>query len=225
MDREKVVEWVQKLMNKAADPAATESERDSIQQKVTELMAKYQVTMMEATTAEEIQGHEMLREDIEFAVVGRASWGFHLAWAIAPTFECKAVRLSGTKQMSFFGFPEDVKTSIYFFRTLQMQIIFAVDATGYTTVKSKNSYAEGMVERVRERLKDTYEKVREIIPAETKALIIVKEDAVDKFRASHFPKLRKSTLQSKLDERAFINGYQDGAHLDITDHTKKQVRE
>jgi len=224
MEREKVVEWVQKLMTKAADPAATESERDSIQKKVTELMAKYKVTIMEATTPDEIKDHEMLREDVNFAVPGRTSWGYHLAWAIAPVFECKAVRISGSKTMSFFGFPEDVETSVYFFRTLQMQIIFAIDATGYNTVKQKNSCAEGMVLRIRERMLATYERVKEIVPVQTKALMVVKEDAVDKFRKSHFPKLRKNNLKSQIDGRAFNQGYHDGANLNITNN-KKQVRE
>lgn len=224
MERDKVVEWVQKLMTKAADPGATEGERDAAQQKATEFMVKYKVSMMEATTADEIKGHDMLREDINFAVPGRTSWGYHLAWAIAPVFECKALRLSGTKTMAFFGFPEDVKTSVYFYRTLQMQIIFAVDATSYDTVKTKNSYAEGMVDRIRERLAAAYKRMEEIVPATTMELMVVKKGAVKKFRESHFPKIKKNTLRPQIDPRAYTRGYYDGSKLDIANNAKKKVR-
>ncbi len=224
MEREKVVEWVQKLMTKAADPASTEAERDSIQRKVEDLMAKYKVTMMEATTADEIMGHDMLREDVQFAVPGKSSWGYFLAWAIAPVFEAKAVRISGTKTMCFIGFPDDVETCVYFFRTLQMQIIFAVDATGYDTVKKKNSYAAGMVERIRERMTSAYERVKEIVPVETKELMVIKEDSVKEFAESEFNKITNHNLNPKIDQRAFVNGYHDGDKLDIT-HNRKKVQE
>jgi len=39
MDREKIVEWIQKLMNKAADPASSPAETNSLQEKVSQLMA------------------------------------------------------------------------------------------------------------------------------------------------------------------------------------------
>lgn len=225
MDRKKVVEWVQKLMAKAADPAATEEERDAFQKKAEEFMVRYKVSMMEATTPEEIKNHEMIREDVKFVVPGRANWGYHLAWAIGPVFECEAIRTTGTKRMSFFGYPEDVETCVHFYRTFQMQIIFAVDATGYETVKERNSYAWGMVERIAVRMRETYVRVKEIVPAETKELIVLKEKEVRKYAEAHFGKIGKSNLKNTVDETAFINGFKDGGHLDIVDHRKKKVEE
>ena len=224
MDRDKVVEWVQKLMAKALDPTGTEEERDAFQRKAEEFMARYKVSMMEATTPDEIKDHDMLREDVDFAVPGRTSWGFHLAWAIAPVFECKAVRTSGTKTMSFFGFPEDVKTCVYFFRTFQMQIIFAVDETGYTTVKQKNSYAWGMVARISKRMTQAYERVKEIVPAETKDLIVLKEKEVSKFTESVFGKVGKGRASTaQIDSEAYLNGYNDGANVDISHRGRRKV--
>ena len=223
MEREKVVKWVQKLMTKAADPASTEAEKDAIQRKVEDLMAKYKVTMMEATTPEEIKNHDMMREDVKFVVPGRANWGFHLAWAVGPIFECEAIRTTGTKKVSFFGFPDDVATCVAFYRTFQMQICFAVDATGYTTVKQTNSYAWGMVERIKERMDNAYKRVKEIVPVETKDLIVLKEQEVRKFTETHFGKINKSNLKNTIDQRAFVNGYKDGVHLDISHKGRKKV--
>jgi hypothetical protein len=224
MERAKIVEWVQKLMTKAADPAATEAERDSIQAKTEQLMAKYKVSMMEATTPEKIKNHKMTREDVKFVVPGRSFWGFSLAASIAPIFECDVVRTSGTKKMSFLGYPEDVLTCVHFFRTFQMQIIFAVDATDYTTIKEKSSYAWGMVKRITERMNRAYERVKEIIPVETKALIVLKEEEVEKFTESLFGKISKGAKsKAKVDADAFHNGYNDGANVNISHRGRRKV--
>ena len=225
MDRAKAIEWVQKLLNKAMDPAATDGERDALQRKAEEFMARYKISEMEAVTPDEIKGHEMLREDVKFVVPGRTRWGYDLAWGLAPVFECQSVRWSGTKKLSFFGFPEDVKTCVYFYRTLQMQIVFAVDATGYTTVKEKNSYAFGMVARVVDRLRKTYAVVKEIVPPETKELMIVKDDAVNDFVEDSIGKVGQSNLKNDLDAGAFRKGINDGARLDIARHDRGKVDE
>ena len=224
MERSKIVQWVQKLMTKAADPAATEAERDAVQRKTEQLMAKYKVTMMEATTPEEIKNHKMIRENVKFVVPGRATWGLNLAACIAPIFECDVIQTTGTKKMTFLGFPEDVQTCVQFFRTFQMQIIFAVDATGYRTTKEKNSYAWGMVRRITERMAQAYQKVKEIVPVETKALIVLKEKEVTKFTESLFGKLKEGRVSSaKIDSIAFMNGYHDGRNVDITHRGRRKV--
>jgi hypothetical protein len=226
MERSKIVEWVQKLMTKAADPAATEAERDAVQRKTEQLMAKYKVSMMEATTPEKIKNHDMVQDNVKFVVPGRANWGYRLAFAIAPIFECSALRTIGVKRMTFFGYPEDVKTCVYFYRTFQMQIIFAVEETNYTTTKQQDSYARGMVKRISERMKQTYERVKEIIPVETKALIVLKEKEVSKFTKSQFGKLKDSPVsKAKLDNEAFLNGYYDGSKVDISHQGRRKVEE
>ncbi len=225
MDRSKVVEWVQKLMTKAADPAATEAERDAVQRKTEQLMAKYKVTMMEATTPEKIKNHDMVQDSVKFVVPGRTNWGYRLAFAIAPIFECSALRTIGVKRMTFFGYPEDVETCIYFYRTFQMQIIFAVDATDYTTGKQKNSYAAGMVKRIAERMIRAYVRVREIVPVETKDLIVLKEKEVRKYMESVTPDIRKTKSTAKIDEEAYLNGYHDGRNVDISHQGRRKVDE
>ena len=224
MERSKIVEWVQKLMTKAADPASTEAERDSIQHKTEELMAKYKVTMMEATTPEKIKNHDMIKEDVKFVVPGRARWGLALASAIAPVFETDVIQHGSSKRLTFLGYPEDVETCTYFYRTFQMQIIFAVDATGYTTVKQKESYAQGMVSRIYKRMRETYTRVREIVPAETKELMVLKEKEVRKYTEEVFGKIGKGyTSKAKLDREAFMNGYNDGGKLDISHQGRRKV--
>jgi len=224
MERSKIVEWVQKLMTKAADPASTEAERDAIQRKTEELMAKYKVTIMEATTPEKIKNHDMIKEDVKFVVPGRARWGLALASAIAPVFETDVIQHGSSKRLTFLGYPEDVETSVYFYRIFQMNIIFAVDETGYTTVNQKDSYARGMVSRIHKRMSEAYTRVKEIVPVETKDLIVLKEKEVRKFTKDTFGKLGKGYVsKAKMDKDAFMNGFNDGGKVDISHRGRQKV--
>ena len=226
MERSKIVQWVQKLMTKAADPASTESEIDAIQEKVEQLMVKYKVSMMEATTPEKIKNHRMTKEQVKFVVPGRAFWGFSLAVGISIVFECDVIRHGTSNKMTYLGYPEDVETCVYFYRTFQMQIIFAVDATGYRTIKEKNSYAWGMTDRITKRMYQAYKKVSEALPVETKDLIVLKEKQIAEFTKSVFGNISKGRKsKATIDKQAFQNGYNDGGRVDISHQGRRKVDE
>ena len=215
MDREQVVGWIQKLAAKAMDPAVSPAEGEALQEKVAQLMAKYKVSEMEATTPEEIEDHEMMREEIKFAQSGRMTWGFYLAWGIAPVFDCKAVKRSNSQVMLFFGYPEDVKTVAFFFRFFQIQIIEFADRSKYTTVKDKNSYAQGMVKRLVDRISKAYKRAKEIVPSDCRDLIIVKDEAVKKFMADEIGRVTNSHMRQNLNGSAYTRGYADGSRVNI----------
>jgi hypothetical protein len=222
MDREKIVGWIQKLMNKAMDPASSPGETESLQEKVAQLMAKYKISEMEATTPEEIEDHEMMREEIKFAQKGRMTWGFYLAWGIAPIFECEAVKAGGTQKMMFFGFPDDVATVAFFFRWFQLQIIGFADESSYRTVKDKNSYAHGMVRKITARVSAAYKRAKEIVPSECRDLILVKEGAVENFRKREIGGVVSPRKRLNVNHKAYQKGYVDGDRVDIVNpHTDK----
>ena len=228
MDRKKVVEWVQKLMTKAADPASTEEERDAIQKKVVEFMTVYKITEMEATTPEEIAGHDMVRENVKFfRNQGKATWGYTLAWGIGPIFDCRVTRsfVDGERVMSFVGYPEDVATCAYFFRVLQLQIVGACDTAGYRKLQDKYDYAFGMAQRIKERMAEAYKRVREQVPVATKALMVLKDGAVEKYNKTVFPRTHSAKLRIPLDtSSAYVKGYVDGAHVNIDHKARTKLK-
>ena len=224
MDREKIVGWIQKLMAKAIDPASSPAETNSLQEKVAQLMAKYKISEMEAVTPEEIQDHEMIREDVPFAQTGNMNWGFALAWGIAPTFDCEAIKSGSTKKMMFFGFPDDVETVVFFFRFFQLQIIHWADNSGFRTVKDKNSYAHGMVRKLNWRVGQVYKKAKDIIPSDCRDLIIVKEQAVERFRKREIGGVRTSKPFNNFNEKAYRKGYVDGDKVDIINPNLDHIR-
>jgi len=226
MNREKVVDWVQKLMAKAMDPNISEEEKDVFQEKVAQLMAKYKVSEMEATTPEEIKDHEMLTEEIKFYQgKGRMTWGYYLAWGIAPVFDCKAVKEnSSSSKMFFFGFPEDVGTVAFFFRYFQLQIIQFADKSGLGTVKEKNSYAHGMSSKIVKRVTEAYKRAKEIIPSNCRDLIVIKEGAVEKYVDKEIGKTIPSRIRPSIDAHAWGKGYKDGDRVDIVNSNINKLR-
>jgi hypothetical protein len=215
MEREKVISWIQKLATKAMDPACSPGEANSLQEKVAQLMAKYKISEMEATTPEEIEDHEMMREEIKFAQTGRMTWGYYLAWGIAPVFECEAVRKHNSQVMMFFGFPDDVKTVAFFFRFFQIQIIDFADKSGFSTVKDKNSYALGMTKKLVTRIALAYKRAKEIVPSQCRDLIVVKEGAVKRYRENEIGRTINSRMNTNLNGDAYTKGYVDGDKVNI----------
>ncbi len=224
MDREKVIGWIQKLATKAMDPACAPAEAESLQEKVAQLMAKYKISEMEATTPEEIEDHDMMREEIKFAQSGRMTWGYYLAWGIAPVFECEAIRKHKSQTMMFFGFPEDVKTVAFFFRFFQIQIIEFADRSKYTHVRDKNSYAQGMAKKLITRVAMAYKRAKEIVPSECRDLILVKEDAVKRYRQSEIGRTVNSRMRSNMNGSAYAHGYFDGDKVDIVNPNLDHLR-
>lgn len=216
MDRSKVVEWIQKLVAKAMDPACTPEEAESLQEKTAELMAKYKISEMEAVTPKEVENHEMLRENLTFAQGGNMNWGYFLAAGVAAVFECEVVRLGRTQKLSFFGFPDDVETVAFFFRYFQLQIIDFIDNSNLRTVKNKNSYAVGMTRRIVERINEAYVRAKAKMTSECRDLIVVKKDAVSTYVEKEIGKTHKANLSNNFNASAFTKGYIDGAKVDIT---------
>ena len=78
IERDKIVGWIQKLMAKAMDPASSPGETNSLQEKVAQLMAKYKISEMEATTPEDSKTSVQDAEFEELAVNDRA--GIYVAY-------------------------------------------------------------------------------------------------------------------------------------------------
>ena len=127
--------------------------------------------------------------------------------------------------MMFFGFPEDVATVAFFFRYFQLQIIDFADASGYRTVKDKNSYAHGMVNKINFRVSKAYERAKEIVPSDCRDLIVVKEGAVKKFREKEIGRTVRSRMDPSLNHNAWRKGYVDGDRVDITNPDIGKIRD
>ena len=221
--RMKMVDIIRKLMLKAMDNSTTKAESNTFKEKAADLMAKYQISMSETTIKEDVVEDGVDSNTVDAVTEGRMRWAFYLAQFIAGIFECKALRHTGTHTLRFFGFPDDLKTTTYFFNYLQIEISQRTRRQNWSTKKEEDSYAFGMSQRVYLRMMEVYERVQEIIPSECRDLIVLKDKAVDSKIKSTFGKVRNSKTTAKDDPTAYRAGYKDGANIDIGDHSKRKV--
>ena len=225
MEKEKVMSWVQKLLNTAMHPNTPRHEVIAAEQKAAELMAKYKISMTQATQSKEssdpLDGIE--REDIDFIVEENTDWGYFLAFRIAEAFDCKSLSMRLDQKVCFLGYTDDVDTCKWFFNYLQIEIYLWAEKHS-TLVKERNSYAHGMVMIVGERLRSLYKKVEEIIPSDCRALIVVKKEKVNQFKKQQFPHTAR-VLPNLTTRSSFDQGLKDGKNLDLANGNRQRVGE
>jgi len=225
IEKEKVMGWVQKLMTKAMHPNTPKHEVEACELKAAQFMAKYKISMTQATQTQEssdpLKGLE--REDTEFIETGRSDWGYFLAFGIARAFDCKCVSMKWANRVSFMGYADDIDTCKWFFDYLQIEIYLWAEKYNKRK-KERNSYAHGMVTTIVDRLKSLYNKVEEIIPSDCRALIVVKKEKVKQFAKIQFPNTVPIQANA-LSRDSFYKGMVDGKNLDLANHNNAKVNE
>lgn len=223
MQKEKVMEWVQKLVTKAMHPGTPKHEVDACENKAAELMARYKITMTQATQSQESSDpfEGINKEIVDFIVDGRSDWGYYLAMYITNAFECKSIVIGNTKTVCFLGYQDDIDTCKWFFDYLQIEIYLWAEKN-YTGKKERNAYAHGMSKIVGSKLKKLYKKVEEILPSDCRDLIVVKKKKVTAYMNIKFPGFVKSG-GGNIDITAFRKGLKDGENLDLANHNRDKV--
>lgn len=225
MEKEKVMSWVQKLLNTAMHPNTPRHEVHAAEQKAAQLMAKYKISAIQASQSQEssnpLDGIE--RQEVNFLVGGRTDWGYWLANAISKAFDCQIVAFKKQQRICFIGYTDDIDTCMWFFNYLQIEIYLWAEKHS-TLVKERNSYAHGMVNTVGLRLRELYKKVEEIIPSDCRELVVVKKEKVSKFLKKEFPNSRPMN-QSKKNFNSYGQGMKDGKNLDLSNGNRSRVGE
>ena len=228
MEKEKVMEWVQKLMTKAMHKGTPQHEIDACESKAAELMARYKISMTQAMHSEEsvdpMEGIE--RDDMEFIGASKSTdWGYFLGFAIAKAFDCKGISMKYRGAFAFMGYADDVDTCKWFFDYLQIEIYMWAEK--FSKGKRKqNAYARGMVTTIRERLVSLYRKVEEIIPSDCRALIVINKEKVKQFAKNEFPSTHThKSVKLGGNRNAYMTGREDGKNLDLTNHNRSKVSE
>lgn len=222
MDRptEKVMETIAKCLSLAADPGATDNEREVANRKAQQLMAKYGIDHYEAKAQDateeddvEVQAEEMWHPD--------AHWELQLAGGIARAFSCQVIKIrqpwKDTAVLHFFGMKHDLELVDYFWNYLRRTVtLFVDDDSSYaSSKKSKYSYAFGMVVRITERLYDLYNYMVDALSANCKDLVVSKESKVRAAMDAAHPdaKIAKSP---DYDIDAVQRGVSDADTIDLS---------
>jgi hypothetical protein len=149
-------------------------------------------------------------------------WQLHLGAAIAGVFDCRTIvrkkhdmkwddangRVDTAPtgwDTEFIGFKDDVIMAVHFYIYLRRTIGRKTE-TDPRAGRNKKAFAMGMIAALRNRLELMFTVADEQLPAETKDLMVVKVNQVEKFMEKEYPRLRNMTDKSALDPNAYHAG-------------------
>jgi CRISPR/Cas system-associated endoribonuclease Cas2 len=237
-DIESVKATIAKLITLANNESATENEARVAMNRAERLMAKYQLDQA-----------QILREKIKVGVDVSAAtvsakcyytgklenWEYRLGHALSKIFECMSVkgrpyREADTnrkaRDMYFIGLPNDLSLTLYFFDYCQDEIGRHMElAYPDEGQRVRNSFAVGMVTRIRQRMKELYKRYKELILSDCTDIVIFKDDAIDREKKNAFPHgTSKSYLHTKNIAEEFRKGMEAGNHVHLSSNLR-QVQE
>lgn len=219
--KQKMMEIVAKLLLLSMNDGATEAEKANAGAKARAIMLKYGIAQAEAMgkkTADDLNG-DTNRQDLE--TFDGADWEVMLAAGIATGFDCTCVTPYNNAKVYFVGMKDDLELVIYFYNRL-LRYIYSAGQKEYpqtSHVKKRQSYCYGMESKVCMRLKDLYKKVKEEMPTECKALMVIKKDAVSKRVRREFGPLGNGKATQRPDMDAYYKGMKDGDKVSL--HSNK----
>lgn len=218
MDIEKIHARLQKLLALSASP--NEREALAAMEMCKKLMAKYNIRSVDVDLKTKTANISSLT--IPGYSRQRSLWQIELGASIAACFDGKCITSKfndGSWKLTFIATNTEmilIKDLFIRLRRIigKMSSIYADSRRGNRTIL-KNSYAHGVVEIIYWRLKEIYKTMK----PEDSALVLVKEDSVNKYAYDLFPnlhedeELKKNTIASKL---AYREGLLDGAKVNLS---------
>lgn len=211
------MEKILKCMQLAADPAATEGERNAAQFAAEKLMLKWQISSLEMRSKEPKpqKATDQVKDTFEDLFDKEADWEIHLGSGIARCFNSKIIVHNHRSSLRFFGSKDDLEMIDYFFSRLRLEIGSWAEEAYPKGIRKQRAYAYGMVCRVNERLEDLYKKVNDALDNTCRDLVVISKALVQAKINEVYPKLGKMRPRSVGDNSALARGYADGNNLNL----------
>jgi hypothetical protein len=215
---EAVLNKIKKLLALAGENGFTndnENEANAAFKKAAALMEKHGLAIADVNS----ETGEVT--DIQNVVIRQGQgkykvWANQLAAILAKCFDCKVI-LIGADNQAFIGTKSDVGLCIWYYNFLKIRIARGA-STKFHYVKDQKTYGLGCVSALRQRLYDMYLKAQEEVRSEqTKALVVVKNQEVEKRYNELYPNARKTQARkfSMGSSSAFHAGLRDGSKMTI----------
>jgi hypothetical protein len=221
--REVAMETILKCMRLAADPGATEGERDVAQRKAEQIMARWQIASLELRMKQDgnkPKATSNVKDTTEMFFDPKADWEYRLASGISRTFNSRIMVLTGYG-IQFFGHADDLEIIDFFFGKLRMEIdSWAEDAyPKQRDIVDRRSYGMGMTQRVVDRLAEMYKVMEEQMPNGCKDLIVI-STALIKQRMNEMYPSQKTIKPKAIRADAYHRGYNDGSNLNLSSNRR-----
>lgn len=216
--KEQVMETVIKLMTLSKDHAATENERQVALDKATMLMTKYGIQTIQSKSKEQLSSTDSVEDTVIEMFYGHkgshATWEILLGIACTKPFGVMFIKVDDT--LHFFGMPEDLELSVYFFNYLQMEIDVQSHDLYPKHSSKRNSFGRGMANIIYERMMELYHRVQQATPSDCRALIVVKDKAVTERFNQKYPHTHTKKSSARMDNDAYRKGVIAGQQVDLS---------
>ena len=221
-EKTKITNLLQKLLALATSP--NEHEAQLAMEKATSIMEKYSLSMLDIPeNGSPMTQEEALMKGMCNEVVGGMGkfqmWESVLAAGISKAFDCITLNRKyqgawGEWGIIFIGQKGDVEIAkwlhLYVRRSVGKISKIEVPREG----KDRESFKQGMVTKIAQRLADMYQRRNEI--STCKALIVVKKDTVEKYLKQEFPNVTTGRPWKTTGSRdAWMRGAEAGSKLSL----------
>lgn len=209
-----IIEKVLKLMELAKDERGHEGERESAQRMAAKLMAEYAIDFADLRSGKIEKGYfEKFDLDMQKDCV---DWEGNLANGICRAFDVKLVQQKHPWVLMYCGHKTDIEIAVFFFKYLR-RTVGVMTQKSFTKQNDRRTFAYGMVSEITRRMKDLYEKRNEAFSSDSRALMVVKTDGLDKFVREQFPHLTSGrAVKLTGSPQAHAAGREAGAKVNIS---------
>lgn len=234
--KEEIIQKILKLMELGNEEKnSNPNEREAAMRKVAQLMADYALDYADLKSSEPKENSFVKIESVDGTESRTVDFEAALAGAVGMAFDCKVINTHRDFgwQMAFVGAKHDLEIAVYFFKFLR-RTMYAMARLNVTrenvrpsigrnyrsrinVEQARRNYCYGLVVTISQRLQDIYKRREEFIPSDSKALVVIKKDEVDRVFREAFPRAvagRRSTLKGDLG--AYRKGQEDGHRVNLT---------
>lgn len=209
---DKVLERIKKLLALAGENGFTndnENEAKAAFRKAAELMEAHGLAIADINKETgKVSGIDQF--SIRQGQAKYRIWANPLAGILAKCFDCRVILVEENQVV--VGVKSDIELFTWYYNFLKIRIARNA-STKFRLVADQKTYGTGCVAALRTRLLDMFTKVREEVRTEqTKALVVVKKQEVDKTFKKWFPHTKKHSPKRKLtgSSEAYNAGVRDG---------------
>lgn len=213
---ESVLRKIRALLTKTEGQGCTPEEAASAAEKAKQLLDEHNLSLHELNPNEFNSSIE--NKDIELDYDRIPAWMKYLANYIALGFDCKCICYPGRK-ISFYGLKSDIETTVYFF--VRLTVDFRVEAEKQYD-QFKHSASIGSNKRVWANNfiisagKAVYYRLKRLkVKPTTSALIVVKEQLIDKFIKNTGVVTRMQASNAQHDRSAEDAGTKYGQNVEL----------
>ncbi len=215
MERNKIIDTIQHLLNMTPERGCTEAEAATAMQMAQNLLIKHNLDMASISTDDTGNQDEsqLIDEPIDFDTY--QPWRWSLVAAVAHSNFCKTIRSSGV--IRILGRKANVRAVVAMYNWLEPQVIRLASKSGYVRGE-KTSYILGVISTLRGKLAESMAKAEQ--QAETRALVLNVQSEIDNWYRRQYPHVH-SARSSTIHAGAYGHGQADGGKVSIYGSNKQ----